>query len=582
MRVRLVMTALITATLAGCQSPASGPSPAILDDPMASAPPIQRGLDAQGLATLLTAELAGQRGHYTRSAQGYLETAQRYDSTALTERAALAARLGNDTPLLIQAAEQWQRQAPDAEAPVRLLAALAMERGDWQASLAHRLTLAARGNQGELVAFAEAVIDADAALAPLIDALRQFVAAHPEHSDAILATALLEAASGETRQADARLAALAETQPEQPALWLTRARLALQDGRLIDARNAAQRGLAVAPDDSRFALLLAQTQLQLGNVEAAEARLDALVSRHPNAPELRLALAQLYLDEGHAAPARRLLLPLIDNDRTPPLAYILLGSIAEEEGEVDNALLYYRQVEPGEGFLDARLRAAQALAAAGRLADARDFLRIERLRHPELRSELVALEVDLLDQQDRSEMAMALLDRQLRNYPDDIQLRFIRAMRHYESGDLDGMERDLRHIIDIDPDNAMALNALGYTLIDVTERHAEGFELIRRAHELDPDSPAILDSLGWAYHKLGDDSRALPYLIAAYQGQPDQEIAAHLAEVLWLLGRHDEARAVIAEARTRLDEQPAIDRLLERIPELAPAEHREPDRGDTI
>lgn len=570
MRARLVTTALTAVLLAGCQSPASGPSPAILDDPMASAPPIRSGLDAQSLTTLLTAELAGQRGDFARAARGYLEAAERYDDAALAERAALAARYSNDQQLMARATQRWQQLAPDAEAPARLLAGLAMERGDWQGSLEQRLALAARGGQGDLVAFAEAAIEEGVPPAPLLDPLHRFIAEHPGQSEAILATALLEAANGDTRRAEARLASLAETRPDLPALWLARARLALQDGRLIDARDAARRGLDNSPNDSRFILLLAQTQLRLGNIDDAEARIDALVARHPEAPELRLALAQLYLEEGYSTPARRLLLPLIDSDLTPPLAYILLGMIAEEEGEVDNALLYYRQVPPGEGFIEARLRAAQSLIDADRLLDARDFLRIERLRHPDMRSELVALEYDLLEAQGLSDAALRLIDRELQRHPDDVQLRFLRSMHRYDQSDLAGMERDLRHIISLEPDNAMALNALGYTLVDVTERHEEGLELIQRAHELEPESPAILDSMGWAHYRLGDAQRALTYLREAYAGQPDQEIAAHLAEVLWQLGRHDEARALIDEAIERFEERPKIEELLERIPALAP------------
>ena len=570
MRARLVMTALVVALLTGCQGPATGPSRTIIDDPMVSAPPVQRGLDAQGLATLLTAELAGQRGDFTRATQGYLSSAERYDSPALAERAVLAARYSDDQTLLAEAAQRWRELAPNAEAPARLLAAIAMERGDWQASLEQRLALAAQGGQGELAAFAEAAINAGVDVDPLLPPLRRFISEHPRQDDALLATAILEAATGDPRQAASHLDTLETVAPELPALWLTRARLALETGRLNEARDAAQRGLEVSPEDSRFALLLAQSQLRLGNVAAAEDRINDLVARHPNATDLRLALARLYLDEGHPAPARRLALPLIDLDAPPALAYILLGSIAEREGEVDNALLYYRQVPPSDGFLESRLRAAKALINADRLLDARDFLRIERLRHPDMRTQLTALEVDLLDELGLDGAALQLLDQQLHQHPDDTQLRLIRAMRHYDRSDITAMERDLRQVIELEPDNAMALNALGYTLVDVTERHEEGMQLIQRAHELEPDSPAILDSLGWAYHKLGDDQRALPLLRQAYQGQPDQEIASHLAEVLWRLGQRQAARDVIAEAMQRQTDHPRIDELLERIPGLAP------------
>ncbi|MCG7599031.1 tetratricopeptide repeat protein [Halomonas sp. McH1-25] len=572
MRARLIMTALAVALLTGCQGPAIGPSRTVIDDPMASAPPVQRGLDAQGLATLLTAELAGQRGDFARATRGYLDSAERYGAPALAERAVLAARYSNDPQLLADAAQRWRELAPDAEAPTRLLAAIAMERGDWQASLEQRLALAEQGGQGELAAFAEAAIEAGVAVEPLLVPLRRFLNEHPRQGDALLATALLEAAAGETRLAARRLEALEAISPDLPALWLMRARLALEADRLDEAREAARRGLEIAPEDSRFVLLLAQSQLRLGNVDAAEARIDTLLDRHPNATDLRLALAQLYLDEGHPAPARRLALPLIDDTAPPALAYILLGNIAEREGEVDNALLYYRQVPPGDGFLEARLHAARALVDADRLLDARDFLRIERLRHPDMRPELAALEIDLLDELGFEDAALQLLDQQLREHPDDTQLRLVRAMRHYDRGDIAAMEQDLRHVIELEPDNAMALNALGYTLVDVTERHAEGMRLIQRAHVIEPDSPAILDSLGWAYHKLGDDKRALPLLRQAYRGQPDQEIAAHLAEVLWQLEQKQAARDVIAEAMQRQTDHPRIDELLERIPELAPGQ----------
>lgn len=569
MRARLVMTALAAALVAGCQGIAA-PMPTTSEDPMASAPPITLGLDAQSLSTLLSAELAGQRGDFSRAAQDYLAMSERYDSAPLAERATLAARYINDPQLLTRTAERWQKLAPEAEAPARLLANLAMERGDWEGSLEQRLSLAARGDQGELTSFVEAAIDQGAPLPLLLKPLQAFLIDHPSHADAILAVALLEAATGGVESAQQRLIHLAQARPEWPPLWLARSHIALEHGQFRDAQNFSQQGLELAPNDSRFALLLAQSQLRLGELEAAESRLNELVAKHPDSQQLHLALAQLYLEEGYPAPARRLLLPLIEDDPSPPLAHILLGMIAEQGGEIDNALLYYRQVPPGDGFIEARLRAARMLINAERLKDARTFLRIEQLRHDETYSELITLEIELLEEQGLTSAANQRLDREIANQPDDTQLRFLRAMRLYDRGDLKGMERDLRRIIAQQPNNAMALNALGYTLVDVTDRTEEGFELIQRAHELEPESPAILDSLGWAYHKLGNHRRALPYLERAYAGQPDQEIAAHRAEVLWHMKRHEEARAVVADATTRFADHPLIEALIERIPALSP------------
>ena len=154
-----------------------------------------------------------------------------------------------------------------------------------------------------------------------------------------MATALLEATSGETARADARLGRLAESHPTLPGLWLTRARIALQEDRNADARDAALRGLESAEDDSRFILLLARAQLRLNEVDKAETRINALIERRPESPELRLVLARLYLEEAHPTPARRLLLPLIDSQPTPPLALIMLGSIAAQAMTAANRLI---------------------------------------------------------------------------------------------------------------------------------------------------------------------------------------------------------------------------------------------------
>ncbi|MFP4262850.1 MAG: tetratricopeptide repeat protein [Halomonas sp.] len=570
-------TASLALLLAGCQalSRDEAGSPAMAD-PLDDAPPITRGLDAEGLAELLTAELAGQRGDYRRAAEGYLSAGERYRNASLAERAALAASFGDERELLDRAAREWQTLAPDSPAPARLLVGLAMQRGDWDEALRQRLALVREGGDSEITSLVESALAAQADPAPLLERLRDHLEAAPRdarHHDAELATALLEVAVGDTQAAERRLDRLGDRTPELPALWLTRARLAQEEGDHRGARAAATRGLEVSPGDARFILLIAQSELRLGNVAAAEAQTDALLEEHNGDADLILGLARLYLDEGHPEPARRLLLPLVEEPEPPSDAFLLLGDIARAEGEADNALLYYRQVSAEESFLASRLRAAEALLEEDRLDDARDFLRAERRRHDDRFDDLIALEVELLDREGQQAEADALIDRELSRTPNNEALLYLRGMRAFEAGDLEAMERDLERIIERNPDNAMALNALGYTLADQgpESRLEEAGELVERAHELDPDNPAILDSLGWVRYRQGDPEAALPWLERAYSAMPDQEIAAHLAEVLWALGRRDEARDLVEEARERFDEHPLIDDLLRREPGLAPA-----------
>jgi tetratricopeptide (TPR) repeat protein len=534
-------------------------------------------LDAEGLRSLLAAELAGQRGDYRYASQGYLEASRRYRNPALAERATFAARFGNDVALMEASAIRWRELAPQAEMPNRLLATLSLQRGDWLDSLEQRLAIAEAGGNGEIAAFSEAAVAEEAPLNLLIEPLRDYLAQpgaqqNEFHSDVLLGAALIESALGQTRQAQQYLDQVTQLSPESAALWLAKARLALETGDHRGAQRAAQRGLDLAPDDVRFILMLAQAEIRLNNITAAEAHTTSLLETHGDNEELRIALAQLYLEEGHSEPAYRLLQPFIGQERVPNAAYFLLGAIAQSQGEVDNALLYYRQIQDGNEFLPARAAAARMLIENDRLLDARAMLRIERMRHDDYFGELVMLEIQLLDEFNLQEEAMALLDRELTRTPDDTSLLYLRAMRAWEMGDLETMERDLRQILSTEPDNADALNALGYTLADlnIQGRLEEARDLIERAYEADPNNPAILDSMGWVYFRLGQPDNALAWLESAYAQVPDQEIAAHLAEVLHALGRSEEARQLIERTLQRVSNHPQIDDLLERHPELTP------------
>ncbi|WP_249977129.1 tetratricopeptide repeat protein [Vreelandella olivaria] len=576
----LPLAATLTLLLSGCQSSPSfhdNGLPPHSSDPMQLAPPITRGLDADGLSALLAAELAGQRGDYRYASQGYLDASQRYSSPALAERATFAARFSNDMALIEASALRWHELAPQAEIPNRLLATLSLQRGDWLGSLEQRLAIAQAGGNGEIAAFSEVAVAEEGPIELLVQPLRAHLAQPGAeqlefHSDVLLGTALMEAALGNTQQAQQMLEQVTRNEPESTALWLAKARLALETGDHRAAQLAARQGLSLAPDDVRFVLMLAQAEIRLNNIAAAEEQTNTLLEQHSGNQDLRIALAQLYLEEGHTKPAYLLLQPLIGQDTVPNIAYYLLGAIAQSEGEIDNALLYYRQVHEGDEFLPARATAAHMLIEDDRLLDARAMLRIERMRHDAYFGELVLLEVQLLDELSLQEDATALLDREITRTPDDTRLLYMRAMRAWEMEDFATMEQDLRHILETEPDNAMALNALGYTLadLDLPGRLEEARELIERAYELDPDNPAVLDSMGWVYFRLGKPDEALSWLESAFAQMPDQEIAAHLAEVLHALERSDEARHLLQQMHQRTSQHPHIDELLERHPELTP------------
>jgi tetratricopeptide (TPR) repeat protein len=117
------------------------------------------------------------------------------------------------------------------------------------------------------------------------------------------------------------------------------------------------------------------------------------------------------------------------------------------------------------------------------------------------------------------------------------------------------------------PDDAAILNAYGYLLTDEFNRHDQARDYIERALALNPDSAALIDSMGWVLYKLGDYIGARNYLERAYLLEEDPEIAAHLVDVRWQLGERDSALELLRRA---LDANPDNRHLQEVDERLSP------------
>jgi Flp pilus assembly protein TadD len=127
------------------------------------------------------------------------------------------------------------------------------------------------------------------------------------------------------------------------------------------------------------------------------------------------------------------------------------------------------------------------------------------------------------------------------------------------------MEQLLRRLIAIAPDNAMAFNALGYSLADRSGNLIEARKLLEQANALRPGDPFIIDSLGWLAYREGNLEEALKWLQMAHDARPDTEIAAHLGEVLWQMGRREDALRVWRAAMAREAHNPILKETLQRL-----------------
>jgi tetratricopeptide (TPR) repeat protein len=246
-------------------------------------------------------------------------------------------------------------------------------------------------------------------------------------------------------------------------------------------------------------------------------------------------------------------------------AWLMLAQAAEQRGDYAAAERWLARIEDPQRALEVQTRRASILVRQGKIPQAREMIRRAPERRPEdARAKLVA-EAGVLRDAKRWGEASEVLSRASEQFPDDGDLLYEQAMMAEKLDRLDEMERLLRRVIELKPDNAHAHNALGYSLADRSQRLPEARQLIQRALELAPGDPFITDSLGWVEYRLGNVDEALRLLRVAYRARPDPEIGAHLGEVLWSLGQRDEARRIWREVRMRDETNEVLRETLARL-----------------
>ncbi len=318
------------------------------------------------------------------------------------------------------------------------------------------------------------------------------------------------------------------------------------------------------PDDARLRLLYARMLTQT-DIEAAYEEFTRLSEQSPQHLDIKFSRALIALELKKKEEAERLLKELLKvNYRKNTINYYL-GNIAELDKNYDRALGHYIAVTSGDDYIPAHSRAARIMANQGNVSEAQKHFSKLRTESPNRRSQLYAAEAEMLEQQDDIESALDILSVGIDEYPDNINLRYTRSSLYEKTDQLVLMENDLRHILNLEPENSATLNALGYFLTSRTDRHAEAFQLIQKALASKPDDPAIMDSMGWVLFNLKRYDEAIEYLRKAFELFPDPEVAAHLGEALWTQGNKQEARSIWIN---NLKDNPNDNRIIDTMERL--------------
>lgn len=518
---------------------------------------------------LLAAELAGQRGQYEEALKNYMEVTRLAPDAHIAERATQVALFLKDTAQALEAVRTWGQVDPENPTPHRIQAMLLLKEGKKGEAMEQFKTMLNQQDAElehtliELVKWLNTEMDRQEGL----DLMEQLVSQNPKNAELHFAYALLASERGEHQLALEETEKALATHPDMNRARLLRAQVMAQMGDSAAARTVVKQALAKDPQNASLRIIYAQFLVKAGERKAAHHELEKVLKLYPDNFDARFGLATLLMDEGRLKQAEQEFHALSNVEKWQQQARFYIGLIEARQGHLDAALTHFDRVDSGPMEFDARVNATTALINLGRMPEARQRLASTRNKFPNEALRLYLLESELLVRNKEYTEGFDLLSTALAEMPGQVELLYSRALVAEQLDRIDVMEEDLRAVLEKNPDDANALNALGYALTDRDERLEEAKPLLERAMLLKPHDPAILDSYGWLLYRQGNLQTALAYLRQAYGLVKDPEIGSHLGEILWQLGQHSQARQVWREMLKKEPKHVRLNRLREKYPE---------------
>jgi tetratricopeptide (TPR) repeat protein len=567
MKLTTLSITFLAALLVACQT--VSPQPEMAD----AAASEKQALPSMPLAPdvlyqLLLGEIAGHRGQLDVSVSALSRAAQKTRDPRLAERAALAALHARRPADALPNALLWVELMPQSSEAHEALAAALMEAGKPAEAQQHfEKIIELGGDAGLSQSYLRiaATLGRQSNRTDALEVMRALVQQHPDKAVAQYALAHLAVRVSDLDTSMTAIDRALAISPGWEDAALFKARVLVSQKDMSKVLQYYERYLDSYPRASNMRLGYARLLVDLKQWDKARDQFKRVVADSPRDVEATFTVALLALQSNDLDEAERFLKRALDLQPENDQARLYLGQVAEQRKQYEAAIEWYSTVESAEMHFEAQSRLGIALARQGNLDQARAHLHNLVPKTEAQKVQLALAEEQILRDAKQYSEAFNVLSRVLGELPDNADLLYARALVAEKLDRVEVAEKDLRRILKKDPKNPNALNALGYTLADRTTRYTEALALIEQAHALKPDDPFILDSLGWTHYRLGNHGEAVRYLRSAFDKRADAEIAAHLGEVLWVMGDRAGAESVWKNALQLTPDNEALLAVIRRF-----------------
>ena len=506
----------------------------------------QQALQQNLLYQTLLAETAFKNGQLDLAAKLYLNISEKLNSVQASARATEIALYANNSQVALAAATRWSKISPEDAKPKALLVIFLLKNHQPLVAVPYleQIYVINHDNIADYLILIASQLHQPQEQEDLYTAAMAAYDKYSNNSNSQFMLAFSASKLGDYAIANKYLDQALKTNPNWLQAIVLKTQVLLDENKIKDALQYLAAQIKRQPDNYPIRWIYAELLQETNQIDLSKKQYAALTSSPLFQQDALLSLGELAFNERKWDEAKKYFSEIIEIDSSNGTANYYLGEISLVNHNIDEALAWYNQVQDQNYYLPAHIKIVMILMAEGQTDSALQELHQLVALFPNESKIIYVTSGQLLLADQQPQAAWLVVGQGLKESPDDVELLYFRGIIAANLKKYDLAEQDLRHVLQLQPNHAPALNALGFALTISGTNYNEALQLIQKANQLDPNNPIILDSLGWVEYHLGKTQTAIDHLQQALTLMPDPEIAAHLGEALWSAGDKKDAIAL--------------------------------------